>query len=201
MYTSISPRKDCGAFINLDKFATGPKLMFCCPKCAQPLCSSCKADHRPLSCAQYLAMPEENRNLEDAAFLQLAKQEKFARCLQCGQFVQLIEGCNHMTCKCSFQFCYECNAKWKTCPCSVWDEQRLIRAGQVEAGPRRNDVAVVGRRMQELVRAEYCDPHDWVRVNSGDRQCQNCPFYMYVYHYKCTECNRRICYTCRFYRI
>src|SRR5436190_9935404 len=44
--------------------------------------------------------------------------------------VELKEGCNHMTCRCTAEFCMICGSKWKTCDCpwfnyEVGDGDRL----------------------------------------------------------------------------
>ncbi|KAJ1443376.1 hypothetical protein B484DRAFT_314960, partial [Ochromonadaceae sp. CCMP2298] len=79
-----------------------------CPGCARTLCSHCRASHEALTCAQYSALPEGDRSPEDASFLALARENGFARCGGCHTFVQLNGGCNHITCHCRYEFCYQC---------------------------------------------------------------------------------------------
>lgn len=196
-----SPQRECGAFINLDKVATGPKLFFACPSCALSLCSSCRASHPRLTCAQYTALAGGKVTAEDAAFLQLAEQNRYARCNRCRNFVELRQGCNHMTCVCRYEFCYQCNAKWKTCTCRLWEEQNLVEAGRERAGNERGDERVVHRHMRNLLRVEECAGHRWSRRQRGGFNCQNCAFFMWVYHYECDYCNHCVCYTCRFHRL
>jgi len=179
----------------------GPKLFIACPKCSLSLCSACHASHPALTCAQHAAFSHRSTSHEDAAFQQLAADKKYARCTKCRSFVELNMGCNHMTCLCRHEFCYRCNTTWKSCACPVWDEVNLLVAGRERAGARRDDERVVHRHMRNLIRAEECVAHRWERVNSGRRNCENCHFYMYVYHYKCLGCNHRVCFTCRFHRL
>ena len=44
--------------------------------------------------------------------------------------IELNIGCFHMTCRCRTEFCYLCRARWKTCPCRQWDEERLLAAAE-----------------------------------------------------------------------
>lgn len=200
-FSLSSPRKECGAFINLDKVGTGPKLFFACPRCFVSLCSACRASHPGLTCTQHASLASRRTSLEDAAFLQLAADKKYARCNRCRSYVELALGCNHMTCPCRHEFCYRCNATWKNCGCPTWDEANLVQAGRERAGIRAGNERVVRRYMRNLIRVEECAAHRWDRINSGRRNCENCHFFMYVYHYKCSECNQRVCYTCRFHRL
>ncbi|OBS19731.1 hypothetical protein FPOA_11455 [Fusarium poae] len=38
-------------------------------------------------------------------------------CPRCGRMIQLLEACNHITCRCYYEFCYLCGTKWKGCTC------------------------------------------------------------------------------------
>ncbi|KAK4898283.1 hypothetical protein LTR27_004290 [Elasticomyces elasticus] len=71
----------------------------------------------------------------DTALQQLvntANNEQWQRCLDCKRFVELEQGCNHMTCPCGAHFCYVCGQRWKSCACPQWDEPRLLnRAAQI----------------------------------------------------------------------
>jgi hypothetical protein len=39
--------------------------------------------------------------------------------------VELKEGCNHMTCRCTAEFCMVCGSKWKTCDCPWFNYRQL----------------------------------------------------------------------------
>ncbi|KAF2666261.1 hypothetical protein BT63DRAFT_54129 [Microthyrium microscopicum] len=56
----------------------------------------------------------------------LADLNGWKTCYQCNRIVELNFGCYHMTCPCKAEFCYLCGAKWKTCDCSRWNEDRLL---------------------------------------------------------------------------
>lgn len=135
------PNKDCSQFIDLDEIdssstlkASSASVRSECPnpKCAQPICVHCKTKcHKPLSCAEYQALPEHSRNPEDAAFIAICNQQGYKRCPSCQHFVELKEGCYHITCICRYEFCFNCTKIWKTCKCEIWNEANLLAAGRV----------------------------------------------------------------------
>jgi len=58
-------------------------------------------------------------------FVEVAKEEGWQRCFNCSAMVELKEGCNHMTCRCTAEFCMVCGNKWKTCNCPWFDYQAV----------------------------------------------------------------------------
>ena len=48
--------------------------------------------------------------------LKLAENSKFKQCAQCKFYIEKNHGCNHMTCRCGYEFCYLCGEKYGTCP-------------------------------------------------------------------------------------
>lgn len=103
-----------------------------CPSCFTRLCSSCKvAWHNGLTCEEYQGLPEAERSEADLTLLNLARAEEWKRCPRCRTMISLTTGCNHMTCRCSYEFCYICLAEWVKetgCPtrCPLWDENRIV---------------------------------------------------------------------------
>ncbi|RHN67220.1 putative transcription factor C2H2 family [Medicago truncatula] len=53
----------------------------------------------------------------DKKFLELAKRERWKRCPSCSIYVERINGCNHMMCRCGSDFCYKCGVTLKYCEC------------------------------------------------------------------------------------
>ncbi|OSX63329.1 hypothetical protein POSPLADRAFT_1080865, partial [Postia placenta MAD-698-R-SB12] len=53
----------------------------------------------------------------DRAVLALGETQGWARCPGCETMIELNHGCFHMTCRCKTEFCYVCQARWKTCTC------------------------------------------------------------------------------------
>ena len=55
--------------------------------------------------------------MDEKAILELknwAKQLGISKCTNCGNLVEKSNGCNHMRCRCKYQFCYICSRKY---PC------------------------------------------------------------------------------------
>ncbi|OAA64986.1 IBR finger domain protein [Cordyceps fumosorosea ARSEF 2679] len=65
----------------------------------------------------------------------LAEEEGWKRCSQCRALVEHREACQHMTCRCGYQFCYVCCRRWCTCSCTMAQLNELKAA----AGVRRNE--------------------------------------------------------------
>ncbi|KAH7049429.1 hypothetical protein B0J12DRAFT_534049, partial [Macrophomina phaseolina] len=89
---------DCGKWV---KPANISNNLGRCSKCAAITCVLCKnlGPHEASTCP-------EDKGREQV--LNLAKNEKWMRCNQCQSVVELAAGCNHMRCRCGFQFCYSC---------------------------------------------------------------------------------------------
>lgn len=181
----------------------GADHSFTCPNahCKKPLCAQCKRAHYPLTCNQYKTLPlSAQEDAYDVTFFELAKEMGYMRCSKCEYYVELRYGCNHITCKCRYEFCFQCGARWKLCKCPTWQEERLLEAGRARAGARADNPAVVQRHQRELRRAEECPRHGWHLIKAGCN-CDNCPHQMNHFHYRCANCRMRTCTVCRFIRI
>ncbi|KAL4950633.1 hypothetical protein BDW69DRAFT_197103 [Aspergillus filifer] len=104
---------ECSAFIHPsnieDDIAT-------CPQCSFTTCASCKERAHTGDCPNDTAMQQ---------LLETAQQKGWQRCYSCWRLVELEHGCNHMTCRCGAEFCYNCGERWRTCECAEWNEHRL----------------------------------------------------------------------------
>ena len=91
-----------------------------------------------------------------------------------------------MTCRCRAHFCYLCAARWKTCDCVQWDEDRLLVAAQegVEnevgrAAAARMPQAIFAERVERraaVLRDNHeCERHSW-RYREGGGRCGECRF-------------------------
>ncbi|RPD81805.1 hypothetical protein L226DRAFT_528050 [Lentinus tigrinus ALCF2SS1-7] len=110
-------RASCSAFLGA---ATNSATAMSCDTCGTRTCGHCKkAAH---------SANQRCTNDADKEILTMANKEGWKQCPRCGLVVELTFGCNHMTCRCNFQFCYLCLAPWKTCECSRWDLDRLLEA-------------------------------------------------------------------------
>ncbi|KAI7501662.1 hypothetical protein KC367_g2742 [Hortaea werneckii] len=110
---------DCAAFIP-PQTIKGETAQ--CPDCKQETCTTCKAASHLSDCPQDTALQQ---------VLSVARDQGWQRCT-CGRMVIHGGGCDHMTCVCGHQFCYNCERAWKTCTCESFDERRLYeRAAEV----------------------------------------------------------------------
>lgn len=100
----------CGIWVRPSNFHTekGRKCATC-PKCKAKTCPDCAGKfHKSADCP---------KDPEIARLVQQAEKEGWKRCYQCNAMVELREGCNHMKCRCTAEFCMVCGDKWKTCDC------------------------------------------------------------------------------------
>ncbi|EXB98576.1 putative E3 ubiquitin-protein ligase rbrA [Morus notabilis] len=100
-----------------------------CVKCNGVFCINCKVPwHRDMACDRYKLL-NPNPPAEDAKLKLLALRNLWRQCIKCNLMIELAEGCFHMTCRCGYEFCYNCGAEWKdkkaTCSCPLWDEDRI----------------------------------------------------------------------------
>ncbi|XP_047096555.1 E3 ubiquitin-protein ligase RSL1-like [Lolium rigidum] len=84
-----------------------------CVKCRGSFCISCKVPwHDRISCYDYKRR-YPHAHPEDTKLQKLARKRLWRQCVQCNHMIELAEGCYHMTCVCSCQFCYTCGKEWK----------------------------------------------------------------------------------------
>ncbi|KAI7735472.1 hypothetical protein M8C21_017830 [Ambrosia artemisiifolia] len=80
-----------------------------CPVCRQSFCKACRVPwHSKLSCKKFGKLKVK----DDEMAVALAKKKNWKRCPNCSFFVEKTEGCVHITCRCKYEFCYTCGAKW-----------------------------------------------------------------------------------------
>ncbi|XP_031483857.1 E3 ubiquitin-protein ligase RSL1-like [Nymphaea colorata] len=81
-----------------------------CPHCNRLFCAKCKTPwHAGSDCEEY-RLGDSGTN--DILLKKLAKEKMWARCPKCKFYVEKVDGCPHITCRCSFQFCYQCGSAW-----------------------------------------------------------------------------------------
>ncbi|KAK1749605.1 hypothetical protein QBC47DRAFT_333427 [Echria macrotheca] len=190
-------KQTCSAFVPPQAIKNGVAT---CIRCHTLTCTVCKkAAHANSDCPDDPAAKQ---------LVELAKQEGWQKCYSCSRFVELQFGCNHITCRCSAQFCYLCGERWKTCRCDQWQEDRLYaRANTIvnrDAGGRRlgaNARAnLVTRAAQNLVRNHQCQHTSWGSL-SGRHQCEQCNDTLPNYIYECRQCRIMVCRRCRYNRL
>ncbi|KAK1834562.1 hypothetical protein QBC39DRAFT_343403 [Podospora conica] len=170
------------------------------PRCRATTCTLCKgASHVGADCPN---------DASTQAIIELAREAGWQRCLACRTFVELETGCNHMTCRCGHEFCYTCGARWKTCGCAQWDEERLVvraedivnrdaNAVNLPAAQRRH---LIERERRNLVENHVCDHRQW-KGRGGTHQCETCNHTLTVFIYECRQCRILACRRCRYNRL
>ena len=122
-----------------------------CKKCGTQVCAICNNKaHRSRDCPKDPATKQ---------FIETAKQKGWQKCYNCSAMVELKEGCNHMTCRCTAEFCMVCGLKWKSCDCPWFNYENVdVHLGnpiryQEEMDRRRDQEQrdeALARRMQAL---------------------------------------------------
>ncbi|KAI9750618.1 MAG: hypothetical protein M4579_006387 [Chaenotheca gracillima] len=114
------PNRGCGDWIkpsHIHRDERGRKYAKC-SHCKTKVCTMCNGKwHIKKDCPKD---EETNR------FVEFAKREGWQRCHSCSAMVELKEGCNHMTCRCTAEFCMICGAKWKTCDCPWFNQPQVM---------------------------------------------------------------------------
>ncbi|OAY52617.1 probable E3 ubiquitin-protein ligase RNF217 [Manihot esculenta] len=106
------PFKDCSAMMVAD--SEGESITEAeCPFCHRLFCARCHVPwHSGVECEVFQKLNEDERGREDLMVMEIAKEKKWSRCPNCKFYVERTEGCPHITCRCSFQFCYGCESEW-----------------------------------------------------------------------------------------
>ncbi|PON32178.1 E3 ubiquitin ligase RBR family [Parasponia andersonii] len=84
-----------------------------CPMCHRLFCARCIVPwHSGIGCEEYERLNEDERGSEDLMVMEMAKEKKWKRCPRCKFYVERIDGCLHIACRCNFEFCYGCGSQW-----------------------------------------------------------------------------------------
>ncbi|KEF62835.1 uncharacterized protein A1O9_00808 [Exophiala aquamarina CBS 119918] len=158
------PARKCGAWIK-PKYITSEKgrKVGRCKYCKTLVCAICSQKmHTTRDCP---------KDPETKAFVEVAKEAGWQRCYSCSAMVELKEGCNHMTCRCTAEFCMVCGLKWKSCDCP-WFNYEAVDAhlgdpahAQVERDRRRDQETrdeEIARRMQHMVMFDAGTGHNGI---------------------------------------
>ena len=79
-----------------------------------------------MTCAEYKVNNSFDKNDED--FIKYVQGNKYKQCPKCKHWVERVDGCSTMACRCGQEFCYMCGGT--TCPhgmCSVYPDDGMIR--------------------------------------------------------------------------
>ena len=106
------PKRNCGNGVIGDRNNQDfPKLK--CNQCFTEFCFNCSLKwHENISCDKQRKRKEKRENNFNKRAIKKnkkwMKENKLIKCKRCGQGVQKIDGCNHMTCTCGYEFCWLC---------------------------------------------------------------------------------------------
>ncbi|GAB7363016.1 hypothetical protein MBLNU230_g3310t1 [Neophaeotheca triangularis] len=134
------PSPKCGNWIKPSHLHTSMGRKYAlCPKCKTKVCAHCNMKmHRSLDCPQ----DPDIQKLE-----QQAKDEGWQRCYNCSALVELKEGCNHMTCRCTAEFCIKCASKWKSCDCPWFNYTQIPHPDRLDGLRVTEPIQVIYRRV------------------------------------------------------
>ncbi|EEF36012.1 zinc finger protein, putative [Ricinus communis] len=126
------PYPKCSALMSRNEVSDGSERSGArkCLKCHALFCINCKVPwHSNMTCGIYKLL-NPNPPGEDGKLKSLATKNLWRQCVKCNHMIELAEGCYHMTCRCGYEFCYNCGAEWKdkkaTCSCPIWDENYIL---------------------------------------------------------------------------
>jgi len=119
------PEPRCSKWIRPEKLHRERRSQQTCPHCKSKICSICRslAHDGNEDCPQDFGLEST---------LEVAESEGWRRCYSCRTMVELTTGCRHITCRCGAEFCYVCNARWRTCRCTEADKERRIAELQTQ---------------------------------------------------------------------
>ncbi|KAK2766524.1 ibr finger domain protein [Colletotrichum kahawae] len=172
-----------------------------CPACQTKTCVLCKSmDHDQDDVCKGDSATRE--------VLKLAAEKKWSRCNKCRAIVELNMGCYHMTCRCGGQFCYLCEAPWKTCACRQWDEPRLFAAAEHRVNRAQNTrnmtaqqrATAIAQARHNVVRNHACEHNGrWTKLD-GAYTCEGCSDRLSEFILRCNNCLLLACARCRYNR-
>ncbi|KAL3616411.1 hypothetical protein CASFOL_039801 [Castilleja foliolosa] len=99
-----------------------------CVKCDGRFCVDCKVPwHNNMTCSVYKTIYPQP---EEVKLKSLAATNLWRQCVKCNHMIELSAGCYHMTCRCGYEFCYNCGGQWEDkkqiCSCPLWDEDHIL---------------------------------------------------------------------------
>ncbi|KAL3505012.1 hypothetical protein ACH5RR_034853 [Cinchona calisaya] len=105
------PFRDCSAMLIDDSGEVIKEIQ--CPECWRSFCAQCNVPwHSEFTCKEFQKLNSKQGGKHDVMFKLLAKKKSWQKCPSCKMHVEKSEGCIHITCRCSYEFCYRCGSKW-----------------------------------------------------------------------------------------
>lgn len=86
-----------------------------CPICQRLFCAQCQVPWHPeFTCKEFVKLNGKKKRGVDLMVEKLAKKKNWRKCPSCKFYVEKTQGCFHITCRCSYEFCYSCGSKWSS---------------------------------------------------------------------------------------
>jgi E3 ubiquitin-protein ligase RNF144 len=101
------PFMDCSALL-VDDHGCGEAAITKaeCPHCSRLFCAQCKvAWHDGVDCAEFQQLGKDERGNDDLLLRKVAKDKKWQRCPKCKMYVERVDGCVYIVCRCCFAAC------------------------------------------------------------------------------------------------
>ncbi|CAH2053733.1 unnamed protein product [Thlaspi arvense] len=110
------PFEDCPAMMVVDDDDQGSDAKVTeteCPSCHRLFCAQCKVTwHAGIGCEEFQRLgntkKKKSSDEEDDVLIQMAKYKQRMRCPSCKFYVEKVDGCMHIKCRCGYKFCYRC---------------------------------------------------------------------------------------------
>lgn len=136
------PEPTCSRWIRPENLQNERRKPQTCPYCTAAICSMCRSLSHDINqdCPQDFGLEST---------LEIAESEGWRRCYSCRTMVELTTGCRHITCRCGAEFCYVCNARWRTCNCTETDKERRIQELRARRAERAQAEEEERRRREE----------------------------------------------------
>lgn len=139
-------------------FAKDDSPDFQCPKCNKRWCLHCRVDyHVSTTCTEYQKWSIAN-GMADDKFEAFVTGRNFKACPRCQAWVEKTMGCDHITCRCGYEFCYRCGGRYHPGrPCSAED---LSRARHIRKAMPRNNRRRTVASLDDIDDDSYSDDSD-----------------------------------------
>ncbi|KAJ6197792.1 hypothetical protein J3E72DRAFT_219130 [Bipolaris maydis] len=177
-----------------------------CPRCKHKTCSACKNNYHEDDCPV---------DLDLRATLDLGQTKRWQRCFSCQALVEIDWGCNHMTCRCGAQFCYQCGIEWRGCRCALWEEQNLYRraeqvvdraaGGYIPPHLRQQRLNEVQEELRDNDECNHYGRKKFSMITEGAPRrgfrCEMCNARHRNFILRCKSCQLDVCAECRRNRV
>ncbi|XP_048555713.1 E3 ubiquitin-protein ligase RSL1-like [Triticum urartu] len=106
------PFNDCSTLL-VDNHQDGDAVIrdVECPHCSRMFCAQFKVPwHDGVDCTEFQRLGKDERGREDLLLRKVAQESKWRRCAKCKMYVERVEGCVYIVCRCGHHFCHLCGS-------------------------------------------------------------------------------------------